>query len=100
MLRMRVNFAATVLNNGDVAVCGGQTAAFQVTNECEVFRNGLWARLPAMKIRRAALTVVQMGRYLFAFGGSDENDKPLKSIERLDLEKLGSQWEIIVPEMM
>jgi hypothetical protein len=43
-----------------------------------------------MKVGRAALSVVQMGRYLFAFGGSDENDKPLKSIERLDLEKLGS----------
>ena len=28
MLRMRVNFAASVLKNGDVVVCGGQTAGF------------------------------------------------------------------------
>ena len=42
-----------------------------------------------MKTARAALSVVEMGRYLFAFGGSDENDKPIKSIERLDLEKRG-----------
>jgi len=43
-----------------------------------------------LKIARAALSVMELGRYLFAFGGSDENDKPLKSIERLDLEKRGS----------
>jgi len=42
-----------------------------------------------LKIARAALSIVEMGRYLFAFGGSDDNDKPLKSIERLDLEKRG-----------
>lgn len=89
MLRMRVNFAASVLRNGDVVVCGGQTAGFKVTDECEQFRNGLWSRLPSLKIARAALSIVEMGRYLFAFGGSDDNDKPLKSIERLDLEKRG-----------
>ena len=51
-----------------------------------------------MNTKRAACSVAQLGGQLFVFGGTDEKDNQLKSIERLNVDRQDA-WEIVSAEI-
>ena len=110
MNKARVGFGCTFIRNKNFAiVSGGYTTNFQVNKNCEVFdvKGNRWRDIHDMKKYRTAhslceVTTGNYGRFVYAFGGLDEHDKPLDSIERLrlgsgDLESTfgAASWELL-----
>lgn len=87
----RMNFAAIKLKNGCVFISGGQTTGGKVTNECEI----TGGTLADMLIKRMAHSTVQVGDYVYAFGGMDENSQMIASVERVKLTDSQSKWEYV-----
>lgn len=92
MNRMRVGFGATWLKNKDyLMVSGGYTICFQVSDECEVYKfkatkkERKWTKISSMNEKRTAHSICEVDQYVYAFGGLDQNEKSLNSIERLRL---------------
>lgn len=102
----RVNFGATLICDRKFAVVtGGYERDFHVGCSCEVYNvvANTWKPGTSMKKKRTAHSICETagGKYVYAFGGQDENMIPLKCIERAgftdpDNPEVGmSHWEIL-----
>ena len=93
MWRARVGFGATLILNKSLAiVSGGYTDYFQVDAHAEAFdiASNRWIEVEdCMKRYRTAHSLCELrtssGHFVYAFGGLDEKDRPLDSVERLTL---------------
>ena len=115
MKKVRASSAACFLGKGKdfVFITGGFGLARRVQNECEIFnvQENYWTVAPAMKSPRAShsILITDNLKYTYVFGGIDQNQKVLDSIERLRIPNPESplqdisqaQWEtltITLPE--
>jgi len=89
----RVNFAALKLKNGSVILSGGATAGGLILNECELV--GKQTKISNMNIKRMAHSMCQLGEYVYVFGGMDEKNTTLASVERIKLTEShqSHKWE-------
>jgi hypothetical protein len=108
MKKQRVSFSACFVGNGKsfIFVSGGFGAGRRVLNDCEIFNvnDNFWTLFPSMQTKRAShsLLLTENLKYIYAFGGSDEESQPLSSIERVRLgnpmdptKDLNSEWQLI-----
>lgn len=79
----RANFAAIKLGKG-ILVGGGNNSDQGVTSSCEYYINDSWNDYPSMQVKRQAHSMCLYKGYIYAFGGIDESNKHLTSIERLN----------------
>ena len=78
--------------NGEIYLFGG------VSNRKALYKldkNLKWIRLADMNVgrRRISNSCLEWNGYIWVFGGDDENDKPLKSVERYDPKK--NKWTLM-----
>lgn len=108
MKKPRVSPAACFIGNGkDFAfVTGGFGIARRVMNETEIFNvhENNWVAFPPMIQARASHSMVATNnkKWVYVFGGLDENNQPLNTIERVKFiniadptKDLNTQWEPI-----
>lgn len=91
----RSSFAALRLKNGQVLVTGGLTTGNKVLNDCELI-GGRSARVPAMLVKRSAHSMCAAGDYVYVFGGMDDKNEVLASIERIKInesQQFVGKWE-------
>jgi N-acetylneuraminic acid mutarotase len=80
-------FAAACLLDDVVYVAGGWDGSTNTTYDvvdCYSVATNMWQRAPNMSTRRSGHALVACGSRLFAFGGSDEKNKKLKTAEQFD----------------
>lgn len=59
----------------------------------DIFRKN-WVLMPQMNVKRFGhASVVVQNRYIYVFGGRDENDRTLDSVERFDITT--NSWSLI-----
>jgi hypothetical protein len=87
----RANFAAVKLGKG-ILVSGGNNKELGTNNSCEYFINEVWSEYPAMQVRRQAHSMCLFNGFIYAFGGIDESNKQLSSIERINTADIKQGW--------
>ena len=90
----RANFAAVKLGKG-ILVSGGNNQEQGVTNSCEYYINDAWTEYPAMKVKRQAHSMCLYKGCVYVFGGMDESNKQLTSIERLNPSDSQQGWQLV-----
>jgi hypothetical protein len=89
-----------------VMVSGGYGAGRRILNECEIFNvnDNFWTLYPSMQVKRASHSLILTDnlKFVYAFGGIDENNQPLASIERVKISNmidpvkdLNTEWQLI-----
>jgi N-acetylneuraminic acid mutarotase len=63
----------------------------KATNLCEIVNE---RQFPAMIHKRMAHSMCQIGDYVYCFGGMDEKQQMVSSVERIKLESQG-KWEYV-----
>ena len=90
----RSNFAAITFGKG-ILVSGGNNQEQGVTNSCEYYIADAWTDFPPMKVKRQAHSMCFYKGFVYAFGGMDESNKQLTSIERLNPTDSQQGWELV-----
>ena len=85
-------YSAAVEWNGTVVVTGGLDP---VTASVEQFnpKTNQWTALPDLQVARCAHALVNIDSCLYAIGGQNKDDEPLKSVERYDA--ASKSWTIV-----
>ena len=85
-------YSAAVEWNGTVVVTGGFDP---VTASVEQFnpKTNQWTALPDLQVARFNHALVNIDSCLYAIGGENEDDEPLKSVERYDA--ASKSWTIV-----
>lgn len=92
----RSSFAALKLKNGSVLVTGGLTTGNKAVSDCEII--GIGGKIASMGVKRSAHSMCQVGDYVYAFGGMDDKNELLASVERIKLtesQQFPAKWEYV-----
>ena len=112
MKKQRLSCAACFVGKAKdfVFVSGGFGAGHHVIADCEIFNvnDNMWTLFPSMKTKRASHSIMLTDnlKWIYAFGGVNENNNPLLTIERVKLNNtvdptkdLNSEWAILRVEL-
>lgn len=86
-------------NQNLIYTVGGKNPQRVNSASCHVYsiEKDEWAELPALKeaVYSVSCTVFKEDKQLLALGGIDANDDLVRTIQRLNLERQGAEWEVL-----